>query len=334
MNFQTIGIVGGGAWGTALATVAQRADRSVLIWAYEREVVDAINTRHENKLYLPDISLDPAIKATSEIDDLAKQDLILLVPPAQYVREIVRQLDLTIGMRRPTLVMCAKGIEEKSSKLMSEIMAEEMPEDAIAVLSGPSFAAEVARDLPAALTLASKDKELGMRIIEAIGTRHFRLYVTDDIIGAQIGGAVKNVLAVACGIIAGRGMGDNARAALITRGLAEMTRLGLALAGRAETLAGLSGLGDLVLTCSSPQSRNMSLGLALGEGKKLEDILAARMGVTEGVKTAAATLALARKYGVDMPIVAAVDAVLNKKAGVEATIEALLARPPKAERGA
>jgi glycerol-3-phosphate dehydrogenase (NAD(P)+) len=256
---------------------------------------------------------------------------LLLATPAQFVRATVKQL--AAFKSASPIVICAKGIDETNAKLVSEVVAEVMPGRALAVLSGPSFAIEVARDWPAALTLASADKEIGERIVETLASRHFRLYLSDDIIGAQIGGAIKNVLAVACGIVAGRGLGDNARAALITRGLAEMTRLGLALGAKAETLAGLSGLGDLVLTCSSLQSRNMSLGAALGKGQKLEDILASRMSVTEGVATAAAALALAKKHGVEMPIVTAVDAILNKKAGIEETIEALLARPPRAEWG-
>jgi glycerol-3-phosphate dehydrogenase (NAD(P)+) len=333
-SFRTIGIIGGGAWGTALATVARRADRAVLLWAHEREVAETINTRHENVLYLPGLALDPTIKATDSLADLAGCDLFLLAPPAQHLRTIAKKLAALPIKDKAPVVICAKGIEEESAKLLSDVTAEALPHQPLAVLSGPSFAAEVARDLPAALTLATKDKDLGARIIEAIGTRHFRLYLTDDVVGAQIGGAVKNVLAVACGIVAGRGMGDNARAALITRGLAEMTRLGAVLGARGETLAGLSGLGDLVLTCSSLQSRNMSLGAELGKGKKLADILASRNSVAEGVTTAHAAATLAGKVGVEMPIVQAVHAILSDGANIEETIEKLLARPPRQEFGA
>ena len=234
-------------------------------------------------------------------------------------------------MKIKPIVLCAKGIEQKTAKLLSEIMGEEIPSAPLAVLSGPSFAIEVASGKPTALTLATKDKALGEALVQSIGTRHFRLYLTDDVVGAQIGGAVKNVLAVACGIAAGCHMGDNARAALITRGLAELTRLGAAMGAKTETLMGLSGLGDLVLTCSSVQSRNMSLGMALGEGTILADILASRRGVTEGVFTAAAARLLAKKHNVEMPIVSAVDDVLNHSAALEDTIEALLARPFKQE---
>jgi glycerol-3-phosphate dehydrogenase (NAD(P)+) len=328
MNFQNIGIIGGGAWGTALATVARRAKRDVLLWTYEPEVAAAINGKHENKLFLPGIALDKKIKATNKLADLSSCDVLLLAVPAQHTRAIVKQLTGTNG--KP-VVICAKGIKQKTAKLLSEIVSEELPKAKLAVLSGPSFAAEVAQDKPTALTLASKDKVLGEALVRALGTKHFRLYLTDDVIGAQIGGAVKNVLAVACGIAAGCKLGDNARAALITRGLAELVRLGNAMGAKPETLMGLSGLGDLVLTCSSLQSRNMSLGMALGKGTTLADILAKRHSVTEGVFTAAAAKLLADKHKVDMPIVTAVDAVLNKGAAIVDTIEALLARPMKTE---
>lgn len=329
-SFHNVGIIGAGAWGTALASVTGRAGLKPVIWAFEPEVADAINARHENKMFLPGVPLDPVIEATTDLKQCAGCDLLLLAMPAQHMREIARQLVKTISSKAPVII-CAKGIEQKSAKLLSEVLAEELPQHPIGVLSGPSFAGEVAHHLPTALTFAIEDKNLGQSIVQAVGTRHFRLYVSDDVTGAQIGGAVKNVLAVACGIVAGRQMGDNARAALITRGLAEMMRLGVALGARTETLMGLSGLGDLVLTCSSLQSRNMSLGAALGQGKTLLEILGARKSVTEGVTTAAAAHALAEKHKIEMPIVAAVDAILNKGASIEATIEALLARPFKAE---
>jgi glycerol-3-phosphate dehydrogenase (NAD(P)+) len=231
------------------------------------------------------------------------------------------------------VVICAKGIEEGSGALMSEVVAATLPEAPQAVLSGPTFAAEVARGLPTAVTLATPDEALGRRLIAALGTRSFRPYLSDDLLGAEIGGAVKNVLAIACGIVMGRRLGDNARAALITRGLAELVRLALARGGRAETLMGLCGLGDLTLTCSSLQSRNHSLGVALGEGRPLAEIVAGRRSIAEGVASAAATAALARRLGVDMPIVAAVDAILHHGAAIDAVIEGLLARPFKTETG-
>jgi glycerol-3-phosphate dehydrogenase (NAD(P)+) len=329
---QHFGIIGGGAWGTALATALVRAGRDVTMWAREDDVVSAINTQHENPMYLPGISLDPRIKATGKLYDLGGCDAWFLVTPAQHARAICKQLAAVLVENVPPVVICAKGVEQTTLMLPAAIVAQELPSYPLAVLSGPTFAAEVARDQPTAFTLACNDFDLGHRLTQAIGSRAFRPYLSDDIIGAQMGGAVKNVLAVATGIAAGCGMGENARAALITRGLAEMMRLGSALGGRPETLMGLSGLGDLVLTCSSAQSRNMSLGMALGRGEKLADILAARTSVTEGVHTAAAALALARQHGVDMPIVGAVDAVLNGGARVDDTIAALLARPLKAEK--
>jgi glycerol-3-phosphate dehydrogenase (NAD(P)+) len=331
-SFNHIGIIGAGAWGTSLALVMRRAGRETLIWGREPEVVAAINQQHENKLFLPDVKLDAGIKATGGLADLAACDALLLVAPAQHTRTLCKQMAQALGAKKAPIIICAKGIEQKTGKLLSEIVAEELPLHPLAVLSGPSFAIEVANDLPTALTFATQDKALGEQLVQALGTRRFRLYLTDDIMGAQIGGAVKNVLAVACGIAMGSRLGENARAALITRGLAEMIRLGNAMGARAETLMGLSGLGDLVLTCSSLQSRNMSLGAALGEGTILSDILAKRASVTEGVFTAAAAKALAEKYKVEMPIVTAVDAVLNRGAALADTIEALLARPVKAER--
>jgi glycerol-3-phosphate dehydrogenase (NAD(P)+) len=330
-SFRQIGIIGGGAWGTALAMAMRRAGRDTLMWVREAEVAGAINGFHENRTFLSGITLDAGIKATPKFADFITSDAFLLVTPAQHMREICKQMSGALGTNRAPIVVCAKGIEEKTGKLLGDIVNEELPGHPLAILSGPSFAIEVARDQPTALTFATKDKALGEQLMQAIGTRHLRLYLTDDVVGAQIGGAVKNVLAVACGITYGCEMGENARAAIITRGLAELMRLGTAMGARAETLMGLSGLGDLVLTCSSLQSRNMSLGAALGEGKSLKDILSARTSVTEGVYTAAAAKALAKKYNVEMPIVAAVDAVLNDGAKLEDTIEALLARPFKPE---
>ncbi len=330
-KFKNFGIIGAGAWGTAIATALIRTGRDATLWAYEADIVSAVNTQHENKTYLPGVKLDTALKATNNLQDLVACDALVIATPAQHTRAIVKQLKAVLGDKRIPLIIAAKGIEQTSMALLSDVIAQELPQAPIAILSGPSFAIEVAKGLPAALTLAIKDKDLGEQLLQAMANPTFRLYLTDDVIGAQIGGAVKNVLAVACGVIAGRNMGDNARAALITRGLTELTRLGIALGGKAETLMGLSGMGDLVLTCSSPQSRNMSLGMALGQGKKLSDILGARASVTEGVYTAAAALKLAQKHNVDMPIVASVDAVLNRGADIDVMIAGLLARPLKTE---
>jgi glycerol-3-phosphate dehydrogenase (NAD(P)+) len=328
---QRIGIIGGGAWGSALALTARRAGRDVVLWAREPEVAAAINRDHANPLFLPDVSLDPAIVATTELGQAVRgADVLLLVVPAQHLRALAAALAPLLPAGLP-MVICAKGIEEGSGALMSEVVAATLPQAPLALLSGPTFASEVAAGLPTAVTLACADAVLGRRLIAALGTRSFRPYLAADVVGAEIGGAVKNVLAIACGIVTGRKLGDNARAALITRGLAEMVRLALAKGGKPETLMGLSGLGDLVLTCTSLTSRNHSLGVALGEGKALAEILAGRRSVAEGVSSAAAAAALGRRLGVDMPITAAVDAILHHGAAIDAAIESLLARPFRSE---
>lgn len=332
-DFKHIGVIGGGAWGTALAQVCARAggkSRRVTLWAREAEVVEAVNQRHENIAFLPGIALDPAIRATDALGDLATADALLMVTPAQHMRAVCAGLAPALKPGTPVL-LCAKGVEQGTHKLLTEVLAEALPNAVPAVLSGPSFAAEVARGLPTAVTLACADEELAMSLMNAIGIPTFRPYYSPDLVGAEIGGAVKNVLAIACGIVEGKKLGASARAALTTRGFAEMTRLGLALGARAETLAGLSGLGDLVLTCNSPQSRNMSLGLALGQGKALADILGARNAVTEGVHSATAVVALAATLGVEMPISEAIASIVTGKANVDEAIAALLTRPFKSE---
>ena len=325
-----IGIVGAGAWGTALAMVARRAGCDVALQAREAEVAAAINEHHENTVFLPGVALDPAIVATTELARAADADAVLLAVPAQHQRAVCAAL---APAWRPGVaaVVCAKGIEQDTSALMSEVVGETLPDAPIAVLSGPTFAAEVARDQPTAVTLAAGEPALGEALAAALGTPRFRIYHSPDVIGAQVGGAVKNVLAIACGIVEGRGLGDNSRAALITRGLTEIVRLGLAKGARAETFRGLSGLGDLTLTCNAMQSRNYSLGVALGQGQSLDALLAARASVAEGVFSAAAVTALARRLAVDMPISAAMDGVLNHAADIDATIAGLMARRPGAE---
>jgi glycerol-3-phosphate dehydrogenase (NAD(P)+) len=328
---QRIGVIGGGAWGTALAQAAARAGRKVTLWAREPATAAAINRDHVNADYLPGIALDPTIRAVADLGELADCDALLLVTPAQHLRSVCVDLAQKLT-RTPPAVICAKGIEQGSLALMSEAAGASLPVGTpLAVLSGPTFAAELARGLPTAVTLACADAALGRALAHALGGRTFRPYLSDDVIGAQLGGAIKNVMAIACGIAVGAKLGDNARAALITRGLAEITRPALALGGKAETLMGLSGLGDLTLTCTSFQSRNMSLGAALGEGRSLAEVLGERRSVAEGVHTAAAAAALAARLGVDMPITNAVDAVLNRGAGVAETIQALLSRPFRGE---
>jgi glycerol-3-phosphate dehydrogenase (NAD(P)+) len=325
------GVVGAGAWGTALAQVCARAGLETVLWAREREVADAVNGRHENPLFLPGVTLDPAVRATHDLVDLARSDFILAVAPAQHMRVTLQALAPHLAEGLP-VVLCAKGIEQGSLKLMTEVLAETAPQAAPAVLSGPSFAGEVARGLPTAVTLACPDEALGWRLAETLATATFRPYLAADMIGAEAGGAVKNVLAIACGVAEGRGLGRSAHAALITRGFAEMTRLAVALGAQAETLAGLCGLGDLVLTCSSPQSRNMSLGLALGRGETLEAALSGKLSIAEGAASAPAVRALAAKLGVEAPICEAMAAILAGETDVEAAIQALLARPLRDER--
>ena len=329
---RTIGILGAGSWGTALAQAARRAGRETLLWARDAELAAAIVRDGRNGRYLPDIALDPGIRPTGELAEAAAAEVLLLVVPAQHLRALAARLAPLVPAGRP-LVVCCKGIERGTGALMTEVLAETLPGRPAAVLSGPTFAAEVAAGLPAAVTLAAADPAFGAALVEALGSRHFRTYLSDDPIGAEVGGAVKNVIAIACGIVAGRGLGENARAALITRGLAEVARLGRAKGGRAETFMGLSGLGDLTLTCSGMQSRNYSLGVALGRGRRLADVLAERRTVAEGVFSAEAVTALAAGLGVDMPISAAVDAVLNRGADLDAAIAGLLARPFRAEHG-
>lgn len=325
------GVVGGGAWGTALAQVCARAGLETVLWAREREVVDGVNGAHENALFLPGVALDGAIHATHDFVDLARAELILAVAPAQHLRSTLQGMAPHVAAGVP-VVLCAKGVEQGSLKLMTEVLAETAPDAAPAVLSGPSFAGEVARGLPTAVTLACPDEALGRALAAAIATPTFRPYLAQDMIGAEAGGAVKNVLAIACGIVEGRGLGRSAHASVITRGFAEMTRLAVALGAEAETLAGLCGLGDLVLTCSSPQSRNMSVGMALGRGETLQEALAGKLSVAEGVASAPAVRELAARKGVEMPICQAVAAILAGEAEVDQAIGDLLSRPLRDER--
>lgn len=322
-----IGVIGAGAWGTALAQVLARDGQPVTLWAREADVVASINTAHENRIFLPGIPLDPEIRATGSLAELAECAALLLVTPAQHLRAILAQLQP--GPR--TLVLCAKGIEAGTMQLMSEVARHVCPEAPVAVLSGPTFAHEVARGLPTAITLACEEDALGRALANRLARTWFRPYLSDDVIGAEIGGAVKNVLAIACGVVEGLGLGQNARAALIARGFAEMTRFGQAKGARAETLAGLSGLGDLVLTCSSEASRNFSLGKGLGEGKSADALLAGSRTVAEGAFTAPVLLNAARALGVEMPVVEAVCKLLEGAVSVKEIVGSLLARPLRAE---
>ena len=322
-----LGVIGGGAWGTALAQVASTGGQETVLWALEAEVVEAINATHKNPAYLAGIPLSPAIRATSDLGDLDRCDAWLVVTPAQHMRAVLERS----GDCNKALVLCAKGIEEKSGELLHRVAKAACPDASIAVLSGPTFAHEVAKGLPTAVTLAAEDAALAERLRDRLKRPAFRIYVSDDVAGAEIGGAVKNVLAIACGVVEGKGLGQNARAALIGRGFAEMTRFGLALGAKRETLAGLSGLGDLVLTCSSTSSRNYSLGVGIGQGRSAAELMANRTTVAEGAFTAPVLARLAKEKGIDMPIVDAVDALVAGRADVDQVLDALLSRPSRAE---
>ncbi|MDP8994979.1 MAG: NAD(P)-dependent glycerol-3-phosphate dehydrogenase [Pseudomonadota bacterium] len=326
-QIRKIGVIGGGAWGTALAQVAAAEGEETLLWARELEVAQSVGERRENALFLPGVRLHPSLRATSELADLAGCDALLVVTPAQHTRAV---LSAAPAAGKP-LVLCSKGIEGATGQLMHEVAQEAQPESSLAVLSGPTFAHEVAAGLPAAVTLAAQDAELGEALVRRLARPFFRPYLSDDIAGAEVGGAVKNVLAIACGVVDGRGLGLNARAALISRGFAEMTRFGLAKGARAETLAGLAGLGDLVLTCSSVNSRNFSLGKGIGEGARAADLLADRRTVAEGAYTAPVLKRVADALGIDMPIVAAVCALIAGEASVDEIADRLLSRPLRPE---
>ena len=324
---ETVGVLGGGAWGTALALTAARAGRKVRLWARDHATVAAIDEHHENRRYLPGVPLEH-IPATDNIAVALRADLILLAVPSQAVRDVARIAEPYLPGGTP-VVISAKGLERGTGKRMSEVVAEVAPDLRPAVLSGPSFAADVARGLPTAVTIAAADESLALALCHALGNISFRPYAETDVIGVEIGGAVKNVLAIAAGIVAGRKLGASALAALVARGFAELRRLGAALGAKPETLMGLSGLGDLVLTCSGPQSRNFAYGLALGEGVGLQ----AAHPLVEGIETAGVARQLARRHRVDMPIVAAVADILAGKLQIDAAIEGLMSRPLKREAG-
>lgn len=326
---QSIGIIGGGAWGTALAQVFAGGGKSVTIWARETDVVTAINSKHENIPFLPGVMLHKNLKATGDLNEIAQNDILLFVTPTQFLRATLDPIKDAI--KGKSIVLCCKGVELNTGLLPSQIAKALLPNGKISVLTGPTFAAEIARGLPAAVTIAADNLADAKTLQETLSVKNFRLYASDDIIGAEIGAALKNVIAIACGIVHGRKLGESARAAVISRGLIEMGRLCAAMGGKRETLMGLCGIGDLTLTASSMQSRNFSFGAALGEGKKADEILGGRKAVTEGVYTAKAALDLAKKHNVDLPIAAAVNACANESLAVDKAIEALLNRPVREE---
>ncbi len=326
-----IAVLGAGAWGTALAVLAVQAGNDVRLWARRPEIADSINAGNGNPRYLPGVALPPGLPAGAELSwALQDAELVLLATPAQYIRETLAAARAALPAGA-VLAICAKGIEKETLRPMTDVVAEAAPENPVAILSGPTFAREAALGLPTLAVVACRDPARAEWICRTLATPAFRPYVSDDTVAVCLAGAVKNVLAIACGIVAGRALGDNAKAALITRGLAEMQRLIVAMGGRAETVNGLSGLGDLVLTAGSLQSRNMSLGYELGKGRALADILGDRVSVTEGVWTAAALVEVAARHGVDMPICEAVDGVINRGRALDDAIRDLLARPIRRE---
>jgi len=325
-----IGIIGAGAWGTALAQAMASDGSEVLLWAREPQLVAEINERRTNSLFLPGATLAEPIRAAGDLAELGALATLLVVVPAQFLASVLGNLP---GGSRD-LVLCAKGIEAGTGRLMADVARDAAPAATLAVLSGPTFAHEVAAGLPTAVTLACAGGEAQWaRLAPAISRPMLRPYYSDDVTGAEIGGAVKNVLAIACGVVDGLKLGQNARAALIARGYAEMLRFGVARGAKAETLAGLCGLGDLVLTCSSTSSRNFSLGKALGEGLSAAEALAGKLSVAEGAATAPVLADLAEREGIPMPIVAAVNRLLKGEASAGAVVAELLARPLRAEQG-
>jgi len=326
---QKVGIIGAGSWGTALAVTSSNAGRDVTLVGRDQDVINDINKKSQNSKYLQNITLPKGVKATCNIKEISSSDVVLLVIPAQFLRQTCKTLKLAEFSDKTPIVICCKGIEKESCNLMSEVAREILPENPIAFISGPNFAKEIANQLPAAATLACKDESLGMTLVENLGSNLFRLYYSNDITGAQIGGAVKNVLAIACGIAIGKGLGENARAALVTRGLAEISRLCTAKGGNIETLLGLSGIGDIMLTCGSETSRNMSFGLALGKGEKVENLIGNK--ITEGVETAYSVVKLAKKLEVKMPICEAIADIIYNNMDVNEAIDRLLNRPLTSE---
>jgi glycerol-3-phosphate dehydrogenase (NAD(P)+) len=328
MSFEKITILGGGAWGTALANVTARAGRAVTLWEHDAANATALAERRESR-FLRGVRIEDSIAVTRDLAQAARAEAILLVVPAQAMRSVVKALDAAITPHTP-IVACAKGIEHGTQKFMTEVIAESAPNATPAILSGPSFAADVARGLPTAVTLAASEESLAADLAKALASRTFRPYQSSDVRGVEIGGAAKNVLAIASGVVTGRGLGASAAAALTTRGFAELVRFGRAHGAKTETMMGLSGLGDLILTCSSPQSRNFTFGVKLGKGQASKDIHATT-GLAEGAFTAPVLLEMARQRGVDMPISSAVAAMLSGAMSVDQAIESLLTRPLRAE---
>jgi glycerol-3-phosphate dehydrogenase (NAD(P)+) len=325
-----IGVIGAGAWGTALAAAAATAGREVTVWAREPQVIDSINSRHENALFLAGVTLPAAIAATGDLHAAAQADALLIGAPAQHLRASLAQLRPYLRAKTP-LVLCAKGIERDSGKLMTEVLIEAAPDCVPAILSGPSFARDVARNLPTAVTIAASDIGTAQKLQQAFGHMAFRPYASDDLVGVALGGAAKNVYAIACGIVAGMGLGESARAALLSRSFAELTRLGEAMGARSETLMGLSGLGDLVLTATSASSRNYSFGLDVGKNLPRAELFATGRPLAEGVATAPALVARAKRHNIELPIAETMAEILAGSITLDAAVPRLMSRPLKTE---
>ncbi len=328
--YSSISVIGAGAWGTALAAMAAAKGREVRLWAREPEVVQSITDRRVNEIYLPGVELPLGVEATSDLQHSCNVGAILLAAPAQHLRASLEQIREHIKAETP-IVLCAKGIETASGKLVTEILSETIPDAEVAILSGPSFAKDAARELPTLVVIGARE-EIAARLQATLGTNpNFRPYVTSDVTGVALGGAAKNVYAIACGMVEGAKQGESARAGLLARSFAELLRLGAAMGARGETLMGLSGLGDLVLTATSMSSRNFALGAALGSGKSLEELLAPGKPLAEGAATAPALVARGRSHNVELPVAEAVADVLAGKLDLKGAAERLLSRPLKAE---
>jgi glycerol-3-phosphate dehydrogenase (NAD(P)+) len=332
MSFAKVSVIGAGGWGSALAQLLSSRGVPVTIWAHEPAQADEINSSHTNKKFLPGVTLNPSVRATSSIDEAAKAELFVMVPPSKFLPEVARQLGRAGVTAGAPLVCCTKGLEHQSGRLMTQVLAEIFPANPMAALSGPNHAEEVARGTPAAAVVAADDHELAARIRDFFNTGNFRAYSVDDVTGVELGGALKNIYAIAAGISDGLGLGDNAKAALVTRSLAELVRLGTKLGGQRETFYGLSGLGDLIVTCFSQHSRNRGVGERLGRGEKWADIEKSMVMVAEGVPTARTAQAEARKHGVDTPLLDTVYAVLFENLSPRDGLLRLLARDTKSEK--
>jgi glycerol-3-phosphate dehydrogenase (NAD(P)+) len=331
MSFQHVGIVGAGSWGTALAVLLHENRLPVTVWGHDAAHIASIAAARENAAYLPGIRLPETLRLTTELEDLSTCDLVLLVTPSKAMREVASRLSTTTLREDAVLLSCTKGVERGSGLRMSEILAECFPRNRVAVLSGPSHAEEVVRKMPTAIVLGCADAEVRQRLQQAFAASFFRPYTSEDVAGIELGGALKNIFALAAGVSDGLGLGDNAKAALITRSLAELIRLGVALGGRRETFQGLSGIGDLMVTCFSRHSRNRAVGERLGKGECLAEIIASMSMVAEGVPTTYSAHECARRLGVETPIIDQVRALLDGTVGPRETATNLITREPKAE---